>query len=74
MRTYYVAILHLMDSIYLVWAISNHSRQSRGVKNLIKGGITIDCVNNTSVNNSNVALNVGQSFWVFNTLTLIKPV
>ena len=30
------------------------------VKNLIKGGITIDRVNNTSVNNSNVVLNVGR--------------
>ena len=34
----------------------------RGVKDLIKGGITTDCVNNTSVNNSNVVINVSQYF------------
>ena len=42
---------------YSGWQIQ-HSEQSRGVKNLIKGGITIDCVNNISVNNSNVIISV----------------
>ena len=36
---------------YSGWQIQDGG-QSRGVKNLIKGGITIDCVNNTTVNNS----------------------
>ena len=44
---------------YSGWQIQ-HGGQSRGVKNLIKGGITIDYVNNTSVNNSNVVLDVGR--------------
>ena len=43
---------------YSGWQIQ-HGGQSRCVKNLIKGGITIDHVNNTSVNNSNVVLDVG---------------
>ena len=46
---------------YSGWQIQ-HGRQSRGVKNLIKGGITIDRINNTSVNNSNVVLDVGRYF------------
>ena len=33
---------------YSGWQIQ-HDGQSKGVKNLIKGGITIDHVNNTSV-------------------------
>ena len=44
---------------YNGWQIQ-HDGQSTGVKNLIKRGITIDCVYNTSVNNSNVVLNVGR--------------
>ena len=39
-----------------------HGRQSRGVNNLIKGGIIIDCVNNISVNNRNVVLGVIRCF------------
>ena len=32
------------------YSIDGQTR-ARGVKNLIKGGITVDCVNNTSINN-----------------------
>ena len=46
---------------YSGWQIQ-HDGQSRGVKNLIKGGITIDRVNNISVNNSNIVLDVSQYF------------
>ena len=61
------AVLHFpYYSKCAVWKIQcsgshiQHSGQSRGVKNLIKGGISIDHVNNTSVNNSNVVLQVGR--------------
>ena len=52
---------------YSGWQIQ-HGGQSRGVKNLIKGGITIDrvnniSINNISVNNSNVVLDVLVAFW-----------
>ena len=42
---------------YSGWQIQ-HSGQYRVVKNLMKGGITIDRVNNISVNNSNIVLDI----------------
>ena len=46
---------------YSDWQIQ-YDGQSRGVKNLIKEGITIDHVNNVSLNNSNVVLDIIRYF------------
>ena len=66
-KLYSNCIFHTTASVlygkkqYSDWPIQ-HSGQSRGIKNLIKGGITIDRVNNISVNNSNVVLNVSRYY------------
>ena len=57
---------------YSDWQIQ-HGEQSRGVKNLMKGGITID-----RVNNSNVVLDVSQYFnsllaTLFYSMHLLEP-
>ena len=55
-----VSILSVLYLLLLSFALANIAggRQSRGVKNPIKEGITIDHVNNISVNNSNVIISV----------------
>ena len=47
------------------WLKIQHDGQSRGVRNLTKGGITTNCVDNTSVDNSKVVLDV---CWYFSSL------
>ena len=54
-------IFHTTASVLYGKQVGKYSTVgSPEVKNLTKGGITIDHVNNISVNNSNVVLDVGR--------------